>query len=333
VRQSESHSLQDRTEGAACAAPFTVNNAVEGVMDWLRNLLGGPVPGMPSRPGTSTVDDLARRLQRSPMELRTFEPAYRTYAIPKKGGGSRTIHAPDRGTRDLQRAILRRVLGRGTPHPAVYGFVRGRSAVDHARLHAGAAVVLRLDIEDFFGSTTATAVQRLFAPVWDAEALEILIRLTTLDGSLPQGAPTSPAVANRVNVRLDHRLAGFARLHRARYGRYADDLTFSLERDEGASVHALIRFTDKVLTEAGYRMHRERKLHIRRDHERQVVAGLVVNGTARPRLPRERCRWLRAVEHHRASGKPITLTDAQLDGWRAYRSMVEGEVPEVSGRR
>ena len=303
-------------------------------MDWLRKLLaGGDRRGGPIRPGTATLDDLARRTERSALELRRFEPAYRAYAVPKRGGGSRTINAPDRGTRDLQRAILRRVLGAQATHPAVYGFVRGRSAVDHARRHAGAAVVLRLDIEDFFGSTSSESVERLFAPMWNSAALEVLVRLTTLDGTLPQGAPTSPGIANRVNLRLDQRLEGFARLHGARYSRYADDITFSLPTDDGASVHALIRFTDQVVGECGYRMHRRRKLHVRRTHERQVVAGLVVNGEGAPRIPRERRRWLRAVEHRHRTGGVITITEMQLNGWRAYRSMVEEGDGELSGRR
>jgi hypothetical protein len=180
-----------------------------------------------------------------------------------------------------------------------------------------------MDIEDFFGSTSTESVRRVFTPIWDAEATSLLLRFTTLDGSLPQGAPTSPALADLVNVRLDQRLVGFATKQGARYSRYADDLVFSLETDDSAAVHAIIRFTDSVLTAAGYRMHRARKLHVRRAYERQIVGGLIVNGAGAPRIPRERRRWLRAVEHRLATSGASTLSEAQLDGWRAYRSMVE----------
>jgi hypothetical protein len=61
---------------------------------------------------------------------------------------------------------------------------------------------------------------------------------------------------------------------------------------------------------------------VRRQHQRQLVGGLIVN--AAPRLPRERRRWLRAVEHRAATGSAPTLTEQQLARWRAYRSMVEG---------
>jgi RNA-directed DNA polymerase len=271
--------------------------------------------------GVAGVEELARVLERSALELRVFEPGYRTVTIPKRAGGTRTLQAPDRGTRDLQRLIARRVIGGRPSHPAVYGFEPGRSSVQHAQLHAGRVVVLRMDIEEFFRSTTAIRIRRWFRFVWNDEAADILVRLTTFDGGLPQGAPTSPGLSSRVNARLDARLAGFARSRRARYSRYADDITYSLATDDGKVVHELIRFTEKALASEGYRMHRRRKLHVRRQHERQLVAGLVVN--QQPRLPRERRRWLRAVEHRRLAGLATTLTDQQLAGWRAYRSMVE----------
>jgi RNA-directed DNA polymerase len=288
-------------------------------MNWLRRLTRAFRGLEPS--GSATVEDLSRLVERSALELRVFEPRYRTLSLPKRGGGIRTLHAPDRGTRDLQRLIARRVLGGRSSHQAVYGFEPGRSSVQHAQLHAGRAVVLRLDIEDFFRSTSASRVRRWFRFVWNDEAADILIRLTTLDGGLPQGAPTSPGLSSRVNARLDARLAGFARTRHARYSRYADDLTYSLATDDGKAVHELIRFTEKALASEGYRMHRSRKLHVRRRHERQLVAGLVVN--ERARLPRERRRWLRAVEHRLKSGQASTVTDEQLLGWRSYRSMVE----------
>lgn len=295
-------------------------------MDWLRRLISGGTHSDEAEPttGTASVDDLADRLEMTADALREFMPAYREFSLPKRGGGTRLISAPNRATRDLQRAIARRVL-RGSPaHPAAFGFERGRSTVDHARRHAGQAVVLRMDIQDFFGSTPAMRVRRYFRYTWDSEAADLLARLTTHAGSLPQGAPTSPKLSNHLNERIDARLQGFAEARGAVYGRYADDITFSLPADDGRTVRDLIRFTDKVVSQAGYQLHRQRKLHVRRRHERQIVGGLVVND--RPRLPRERRRWLRAVEHRMLKGE-ATLTEAQLAGWRAYRAMIEADDP------
>jgi RNA-directed DNA polymerase len=284
----------------------------------LRRLFGG---GGPQPHGTLGAEVLAARLDVTVPQLRAFGPRYREFDIPKRGGGSRRIAAPDRGTRDLQRRIDRRILPSSGLHEAAYGFVRGRSMVDHARRHSGKAVVLRMDLKDFFGTTTVERVRSYFRWVWDDEAADLLTSLTTYRGSLPQGAPTSPALSNLVNMRLDARMAGFAARHGVTYSRYADDITFSLDSNDAWLVRTLIRFTKKVAREAGYELHHRRKLHVRRRHQRQLVGGLVVNGV--PRLPRERRRWLRAVEHRFATGSSPTLTEEQLAGWRAYRAMVD----------
>jgi RNA-directed DNA polymerase len=288
-------------------------------MRWLRRFLGSV--GGPEPRGTMGAEVLAARLEMTVAQLRAFGPRYREFDVPKRGGGRRRIAAPDRGTRDLQRRIARRVLPVSSSHAAAYGFVRGRSMVDHARRHSGKAVVLRMDLRDFFNATTAERVRRYLRWVWDEEAADLLTALTTHRGSLPQGAPTSPTLSNLVNRRLDARMAAFAARHGVTYSRYADDITFSLDADDARLVRTLIRFSKKVVAESGYQLHQRRKLHVRRRHQRQLVGGLVVNGV--PRLPRERRRWLRAVEHRFAIGSAATISEAQLQGWRAYRAMVD----------
>ncbi|MBN1846880.1 MAG: RNA-directed DNA polymerase [Sedimentisphaerales bacterium] len=189
--------------------------------------------------------------------------------------------------------------------------------------HVGAAVVIRMDIKDFFTATTAKRLRQYFQRLgWDAVATDCLLRLTTYKGSLPQGAPTSPRLSNLVNYRLDARLAGLAGRCGASYTRYADDLTFSFAALPDRSVMPdVIRVTKKILGQYGYRLHQRRKLHIRRRHQRQIVTGLVVNHRAA--LPRATRRRLRAVEHHLAAGQRASLTERQLAGWRALQHMIE----------
>ncbi len=254
-------------------------------------------------------------------ELRTVSIAYRTFQVPKQGGGWRDISAPEQPLRKVQRLILTRLVARPAIHPLALGFERGHSTVEHAARHTSQAVVLRMDIQDFFGSTDAGRISRLFADLgWDPEATGLLLSLTTYRNALPQGAPTSPRLSNLVNRRVDARLAAMAAKVGATYTRYADDMTFSFPTDDVRAVHAVIRLTKQVVGDEGYVLHERRKLHIRRRHQRQVVGGLVVN--VRPQLTRERRRWLRAVEHRASKGLPTTVSATQLAGWRAYRAMV-----------
>jgi RNA-directed DNA polymerase len=109
------------------------------------------------------------------------------------------------------------------------------------------------------------------------------------------------------------------------YTRYADDFTFSLQQDDRAAIHKLIRDTKRIVADSGYELHQGRKLRIRRRHQRQLVTGLVVNSAVN--LPRRLRHRLRAVEHHLATGRPATLTPAQLAGWHALRRMITAQAP------
>jgi hypothetical protein len=284
---------------------------------WLRALLGRGLG----------IDELARRLDMPAGELRAFTPSYRDVYISKRSGGRRLLRVPDPATKALQRRLLRRLFARLRAHEAACGFERGRSIVDNARPHAGRAVVVRLDVVDFFATTRAGRLERYFRRVgWSRDAARLLVKLTSDRDGLPPGAPTSPRLSNLVNYYLDVQLQALARRRGGAYTRYADDITFSFPRDYPRRVRGVIQKTGRILHARGYRLHRRRKLHIRRRHQRQIVTGLVVN--ERVRLPRARRRWLRAVRHRLERGRPVSLSGAQLEGWLALASMVE----EQAGR-
>jgi hypothetical protein len=275
----------------------------------------------PDSPVRFGLDELVTRSGLGAETLLGATPTYRSVAVPKRSGGERVLRVPDLATKAIQRRLLHSVLDGIPIHPAAHGFERGRSIVTNAEPHAGRAVVIKMDLVDFFGSTHQRRVRRLFRVLgWDAETAALLTHLTTDGGELPQGAPTSPRLANLVNVRLDARLEGLAETLGGTYNRYADDLTFSFAEADHAATADLLAATKKIVRQEGYRLHLDRKLQIRRRHDRQIVTGLVVN--ERVALPRSRRRWLRAVEHHVYSGRPASLSRDQLTGWQAFESMI-----------
>ena len=293
------------------------------------------------------VGELARRLGTPVAELRAVRPSYREFQIPKRTGGTRRILAPDDALKALQQRILRRLLGRLRSHPAAHGFERGRSIVTNANAHVGSAIVVRMDLKDFFSATRAKRVRKYFRKIgWNRPAALLLTHLCTFEGGLPPGAPTSPRLSNLVNYRLDARLTGLAARRRvvdnfrgggsidvreigATYTRYADDLTFSFPTDDSAKVRYVIRVTKHIVGCEGYVLHLHKKLQIRRRHDRQQVTGLVVN--ERVHLPRSTRRWLRAVEHRAARDGRSTLTPDQLAGWRALQKMIVQQAGGPSG--
>ena len=271
--------------------------------------------------GGRTPAVLAERVGLTVAELEAVPILYQAFEVPKRSGGTRTIHAPDPALKAIQRQIYRRVLKRLPVHAAVTGFRPGYSIASNAACHVGQAVVVRMDIRDFFGSTTARRVERYFRHVGWNRAAALLTRLCIHEGALPQGAPTSPVLANAVNFQMDARLAGLARKHGAIYTRYADDLTFSFAEDKRDDVGQTIYFTKEIVQDCGgYKLHQKKKLRIRRRHQQQCVTGLVVN--ERMLLPRKTRRWLRAVDHRIGHGGAATLTPQQRQGWAALEHMI-----------
>lgn len=319
-----------------------------GLKDFLKRLAGGggkesAASHAPAPDAGKDVAELARRLGMAVAELQGFAPAYHTFTVPKRKGGTRTISAPADPLKKLQKCILRRLLGRLKVHPAVRGFERGHSIVTHALPHAGRAVVLHMDIKDFFPATAAKRVHAYFRRIgWNKPAADLLVKLCTHDGGLPQGAPTSPRLSSLVNYRMDERLSAVAEKLKLAYTnskplqvsaqrptpgivytRYADDLTFSFAADDRGAVASVIRLTKEVVGEEGYQLHQKKKLRIMRRHDRQMVTGLVVNEVVQ--LPRAVRLRLRAVRHHLDTGKPASLTEAQLAGWDSLTHMIAAQ--------
>lgn len=290
---------------------------------FIKKLLGGGDKKI--APPRFPLPELLRRLGMSEAELRSIPISYTEFQIPKRTGGTRVLHAPNPQLKKLQRRILRRLLARLPAHPNATGFERGHSIVTNALPHVGRAVVIKLDLKEFFPSTTADRVKRYFLTIgWDDATADMLTGWCTHEKRLPQGAPTSPRLSNLLNQKLDARMAGIAQYFHASYTRYADDLTFSAEINDPAEPHrlnVLIHKVQSAVEDEGYSLHTARKLQIARKPDRQVVTGLVVN--QKVNLPRSKRRWLRAVEHRLRTGREASITPEQLKGWQSLVAMIE----------
>jgi hypothetical protein len=200
------------------------------------------------------------------------------------------------------------------------GFRRGVSVAHNARLHLGQAVVITADLEDFFGSTSAQRVRAYFqAQGWDALTTSALTGLCTFKGALPQGAPTSPALSNLVNVEMDEALTALATRAGGRYTRYGDDLTFSWAGHRVPSeFEALVR--GRVLAQ-GYRLNRKKGWRVYRVDrgEIPVITGIELgrDGALHP-APEVR-REIRRLRHRgwfRRRRDPQAA--ARLAGYQGY---------------
>ncbi|MYM55805.1 reverse transcriptase domain-containing protein [Thalassovita mangrovi] len=202
------------------------------------------------------------------------ESYYRSFDIPKKSGGRRRIDAPLPSLAFLQRWTLDNILNSVPLHASAKAYRKGNSIFDNARFHRKQRVVLKVDVKNFFGSIEEHSAFLIFKGLGYSKRLSKLLSMTaSLHGSLPQGAPTSGALANIYMKTFDDAVFNACKESKVRYTRYADDLTFS---GSDFDTDAQIRLVDKQLSKIGLSVN-ARKTRVLLPHVRQDVTGLVVN--------------------------------------------------------
>jgi len=282
-----------------------------------------PAAGAPMSwniPEITTLGDLAETLRLHPDDLSwltsrgKIEHYRHRWQIKPKSGRFRLIESPKVLLKFAQRQILRKILHAIPPHEAARGFRPGCSVRDFVEFHTGKKLLARFDLEDFFPSITAARVLQIFLTAGYPETVaRALTRLTThavppsvLDEKalarperrrlasphLPQGAPTSPALANLSAFRLDCRLAGLAKAANANYTRYADDLLFSGDADFTRQARRFEVAVGAILIEAGFRPNHH-KTRVLRQGQKQQAAGLVLN--EKPNIDRREFDRLKAI--------------------------------------
>lgn len=218
------------------------------------------------------------------------------------------------------------------PHDAAHGFRAGGSVVTFAQQHIGRAVVVRVDLQAFFTSVFAARVIGMLRTAgYPDEVSRTLAALCThrtppdvlaaapapdpLDLArlrtphLPQGAPTSGALANLAAYRLDVRVTGLAAKVGATCSRYADDRVLSGDRELARAATTLIARLAAIASEEGFSLN-FRKTRVMTAGARQRITGIVVN--EKLSAPRAELDQLRAATPSLHS-KPRTVRRRDRD--------------------
>ena len=281
---------------------------------------------------------------------------YRYRWAHKRSGGVRLIEEPKPLLKHFQRVILREILGHVPLDPSAHGFRPGHSALTYAGEHVRRRVVVHLDLHDFFVSIPPGRVYGIFrqcgypervahlltalvtnavpSSVWASAPRPADPRLLPAHRAvgrhlsrqhLPQGAPTSPALANLAAFRLDRRLAGLAAATGMSYTRYADDLAFSSTVHRRPSeVSRVVDVVTRIAAAEGFRVN-PTKTSVRRAGQRQRLAGVVVND--RPNVDRREYDRLKATVHNAVRYGP---SSQNLDGHPRYREHLLGRISWVN---
>jgi RNA-directed DNA polymerase len=278
------------------------------------------------------------------------------FAPKRSGGPPRLIEAPKAQLKAIQRRILAEILDLAPAHPDAHGFVRGRSCLSGAHVHAGEHVVVCADLKDFFPSISAmrihgllrsfgypTAVARLLTSLCTTSTPQSVFervpkeqrhdwRTRKMFGAphLPQGAPTSPALANLCAWRFDQRCAGLARALGGRHTRYADDLAFSGDATFARRIPALLAAVSEIAKEEGFALNAA-KTRIMRRSGAQRVTGVVVNEHAN--VARASYDVLKAILHNCHARGPQGENRAGQADLRAHLDGRVGWVEQVNPAR
>ncbi len=263
----------------------------------------------------------------------------------KRSGGLRLIESPKQTLKQAQVMILREILDRIPAHPAAHGFVAGRSILTNAIPHVGQAVVVKFDLTNFYTTVGYSRVVAIFRTLGYSREAAIWLGLLTTSAvpgnmpfdreqmhsllpywrrHLPQGAPTSPALANLSAYHLDLRLTGMARSFGATFTRYADDLTISGPVELARGLRTLIPLVQQIIRRERFQSNRKKR-QVLRAHQRQSIAGVVVN--AKPNVARVDFDRLKAILTNCVRLGPASQNRDRVDDLAAH---LRGRIAHVS---
>lgn len=226
---------------------------------------------------------------------------YRTYTVPKRSGGSRTIYHPSKELKALQRWLVHHVVSTLPVHQSAFAYRPGKSIRDHADQHRRSRFLLRLDLVDFFPSIKSDDLSTFMQSArsdYDQADLAFLCRLVCRFGELTIGSPSSPGLSNAICLEMDNRLDALARRFGSTYTRYADDLYFSSELPGQLSLveKEACGIVETLDLPKMLRVNHKKTRHMSRKGRRQIT-GLILTSDGNTSLGRDRKRSVRTRVH------------------------------------
>lgn len=222
---------------------------------------------------------------------------YKHYKIKKKNGKFREISAPNEKLKAEQRLILNNDLKRIKIKKYAKGFFDKRDIIENAKTHEGAHWILNMDLKDFFDTITKEKVyDSLINNNVSENRAEYIAEICTLNGSTPQGAPTSPYLSNIVFKPIDRKIQSLCSEHNCVYTRYADDITLSSkDKDNGFDTLQIIKNSVvSIIQKNGFKVNSKKTRTVGR-HRNQEVTGITINDKISP--SRKKVNWARGIIH------------------------------------
>lgn len=233
---------------------------------------------------------------------------YRTFSIPKRKGGKRTITSPYPTLNTIQNLIFNKYIINLPIHDCSYAYVKNRSSIDHAKVHLGSKELLTLDVNSFFPSISKQSVyELLIRSGLSIEFSYYIAELCTFNGSLPQGACTSPGLSNTFFILADIRFESLAHTLNLKYSRYADDLAFSGDTIP-RNLHKTI---NKILNDHNMELNLK-KTKLKLEGSKKIITGVSISNNE-IKAPKSFKRSLRAQIYELEKNKTNLFNMSNFD--------------------
>lgn len=220
----------------------------------------------------------------------------RPFARKKSEPKIREIDRPRDPLLEVQRRIYHTLLRDLEIPDYICGGVKRRSVLDNIGHHQNETTIVTLDIKSWFPSITAHQIYFVWRVILKCshKVARLLTRLTTFNGHLPQGAPTSTSLANLVLYSTDATLRIATAEHGVNYSSYVDDIAIS-----GSDARKLIPISVSTFKRAGFRVSRS-KLKVMGAGKKREVNGVIAG--AIPSISKKKRDRIRAALHHLSVG-------------------------------
>ncbi|USK64044.1 retron St85 family RNA-directed DNA polymerase [Peribacillus frigoritolerans] len=247
---------------------------------------------------------------------------YTSFTLPKKDGTTRIIQSPKYPMKLVQRWILEEILQKIPVSNHSTAFQKGKNGIkENADFHKYSIYLLQMDLKDFFPSISSSKVFNIFRKLgYDNFISNILTKLCTFNGALPQGGVCSPYISNLVCYKLDNRFNGLCSTRDVLYTRYADDLTFSADNKE--TLKKIKNVIEEIIIDEGFGLNRK-KTRFLSPYSHKVITGITINDYDKKlKVKKEIKRNLRALIHFTISTGDYSHVN-KINGYVSFINSIE----------
>lgn len=219
----------------------------------------------------------------------------------KPNGSYREISAPNKKLKNVQKRIVEQIFCHVEFPNYLQGSVKSldsRNDITNAAMHTRKSLLIRMDIENFFPSVSEQFVFNIWKSFFrfPDKTADLLTKLTTYNGYLPQGVPTSSGLANLIFWDREPMLVSSLQAENLTYTRYVDDITISsLGYRNTPELNTIFAQVFGMFASKGLKANRNKTLISTNGH-RQTVHNLNVNGDSPSMTKKDRSKVRAAVK-------------------------------------